>query len=226
MLSFKKTTTFQFKFQIPNYIDLYLKKENIYSRFLKFYRRYIYIKLKRQKNLELFSILPKHKKILWINISAPSLGDSLMDLSSRVLLRNKKIDLFTDKKNAHIFKDDSFFTNVFIDEEKVKINNYDLVILDSYSSRSIRIKSRIAYQTNYVGMFGFFNGPEVNRILFSFHQMNNLLGYLKSQSEINSIARNTISISKSDEKIIKTIVPKKYITIAIGGEWKYKTYDY
>ena len=32
-------------------------------------------------------------------------------------------------------------------------------------------------------------------------------------------------ISKSDEKIIKTIVPKKYITIAIGGEWKYKTYD-
>ena len=120
MLSFKKTTTFQFKFQIPNYIDLYLKKENIYSRFLKFYRRYIYIKLKRQKNLELFSILPKHKKILWINISAPSLGDSLMDLSSRVLLRNKKIDLFTDKKNAHIFKMIVFLLMYLLMRKKLK----------------------------------------------------------------------------------------------------------
>ena len=32
-------------------------------------------------------------------------------------------------------------------------------------------------------MFGFYNGPEVNRVLFSFHRMNSLLGYIKSENE-------------------------------------------
>ena len=42
-----------------------------------------------------------------------------MDLSSRVLIRNKSVDLFTDKKNSHIFIDDeilfmskTFYPNV------------------------------------------------------------------------------------------------------------------
>ena len=225
MLSFKKTYTLQFNYKIPNYIDLYLHKEKRYRRFIKFYKRYLYIIFKGQKNLEVFSILPKHSKILWINISAPSLGDSLMDLSSRIMLKDKNMDLFTDIKNAHIYEDDEIFNNIFIDEEKAKINKYDLIILDSYSSRSVKIKSRIAAKTFYVGMFGFFNGPEVNRILFSFHQMNNLLGYVKSEEKINSIAKNTITISKKDKKIIKAIVPKKYIALVVGGEWKYKTYQ-
>ena len=66
---------------------------------------------------------------------------------------DKNIDLFTDIKNAHIYEDDEIFNNIFIDEEKAKINKYDLIILDSYSSRSVKIKSRIAAKTFYVGMF-------------------------------------------------------------------------
>ena len=73
-------------------------------------------------------------------------------------------------------------------------------------------------------MFGYFNGPEVNRILFSFHQMNNLLGNKLHERGINKIAKNLITISKSDKLIVNDIVTENYIAIALGGEWEYKTY--
>lgn len=227
MLSFKRTYTLQFDNKIPNYINIYLNEVAFLKRLAKFYKRYLFILFKGQKKLEVFKILPNHKNILWINVSAPSLGDSLMDLSSRSMLINKNIDLFTDIKNAHIFQSDEIFRNTYVDVERVRKNKYDLIILDSYSTRSIRIKSKVAPNTFYVGMFGYFNGPEVNRILFSFNQMNNLLGNHKSKEEINRIAKILITISKKDKEIIRDKLPQKiYIAIAVGGEWKYKTYDY
>ena len=99
MLDFKKTYTLPFKFDIPNYAQEFLEKKTLIKSRIKFLKRYLYINIKGQKLLEIYSILPKHNNILWINISAPSLGDSLMDLSSRIMLKGRKIDLEI-KKNA------------------------------------------------------------------------------------------------------------------------------
>jgi len=226
MLSFNKTYTLPFKFDIPNYTQEFLVQTPIFKRWIKFIKRYLYIASKGQKNLEIFKISPKYKNILWINISAPSLGDSLMDLSSRVLLKGRNIDLFTDKKNAHIYGDDHIFNNIYSKIEDVKNSKYDLVIIDSYSSRSINIKSKIAPSTPFAGMFGYYNGPEVNRVLFSFHQMNHLLGYTKSEDKINASARASMLISKADQEIINQIdLPDRYIAIVLGGEWDYRTYN-
>jgi len=185
----------------------------------------MYIFFKGQSRLEVYNILDKHKNILWINISAPSLGDSLMDLSSRTLLQNKNIDLFTDKKNSQLYLSDQYFKNVFVTVDEVSHKKYDLVIIDSYSTRSMRIKSIIARKTTYVGIFGYFNGPEVNRILFSFFQMNNLLGGVKTEKQIENLAKNTIQISQEDETLVQNIIPKKFIAFVLGGEWEYKTYS-
>jgi hypothetical protein len=226
MFNFSRTYKLPFIYDIPNYIGAHLRKVPKYKRVIKFFKRYLIILFLRQKNLEVFSILLHHKNILWINISAPSLGDSLMDLSSRVMLANKNVDLFTSKKNAHIYSNDKIFNNVYIETDEVDKNFYDIAILDSYSSRSMRIKTKILPSTPFVGMFGFFNGPEVNRIFFSFHQMNNLLGYVKTEKEITNIASNTITVSKEDEELVSTIVPKKYLAITLGGEWNYKIYNH
>ncbi|MBL7004654.1 MAG: glycosyltransferase family 9 protein [Gammaproteobacteria bacterium] len=226
MLCFNKTYILPFKFDIPNYTQDFLAQTPIFKRWLKFIKRYAFMALKGQKNIEVFSISPKHKNILWINISAPSLGDSLMDLSSRALLKGRNIDLFTDKKNAHIYGDDHIFNNIYSRIEDVKNSEYDLLIIDSYSSRSINIKSKIAPSTPFVGMFGYYNGPEVNRVLFSFHQMNHLLGYVESKDKINASARASMSISKADQEIINQIaLPDRYIAIVLGGEWGYRTYN-
>ena len=226
MRSFNKTYTLPFKFSIPNYTQDFLNQTSVFKRWLKFIKRYLYIVLKSQKNLEVFSILPDHKNILWINISAPSLGDSLMDLSSRIMLDSKNVDLFTDQKNAHIYTDDHIFKNIYTKIEEINKPKYDLVIVDSYSSRSINVKSKIAPTTPFVGMFGYYNGPEVNRILFSFHQMNHLLGYVKSEYEINTSAKASMSISKEDQEVVNSInLPIDYIAIVLGGEWDYRTYN-
>ena len=225
MLDFKKTYILPFKYEIPQYIVGFLKRRTLFKRWIKYFKRYLFIILNGQKKLELFSILPKHQDILWINISAPSFGDSLMDLSSRILLEGRNIDLFISKNISDIYSTDTIFNNVYSNEESVSGNNYNLVILDSYSTRSIKVKCRVAPKANFIGMFGYFNGPEVNRVLFSFHQMNNLLGYQKSEKEINSSARASICISKVDQNLINEIkVPSKYIAIVLGGEWGYRTY--
>jgi len=226
MLSFKNTYSLPFKFGIPNYTTNFLDSTSLISRFTKYSKREIFLYLKGQKKHEVFNISEHQSSILWINLSASSLGDSLMDLSSRALLKNKRIDLFTDEKNAKLYSDDLFFSSVYTNKDENIKSNYDLVIIDSYSTRSIRVKSKVAPSTPYVGMFGHYNGPEVNRVLFSFHQMNNLLGYPKSEIEINSSAACSMFISNVDKDFIKELsLPSQYITIALGGEWPYRTYD-
>jgi ADP-heptose:LPS heptosyltransferase len=227
MLGFKRTYKLPFKSYIPNYTQDFLASTSLLRCRFKYIKRVLFLLIRGQKSLEVDNILSKHQRILWINISAPSLGDSLMDLSSRILLKNKKIDLFTSKKNGDLYQDDQIFNSIFTKKEDVDRIKYDLVIIDSFSSRSINIKYQIAPKTHYVVMFGYFNGPEVNRVLFSFHRMNQLLGYIKSDVEISNIAKCSISISKSDEKFVSNLkLPIKYVAIAIGGEWKHRTYEH
>ena len=225
-MNFNKTFTLPFQFQIPTFVDEFLSKKILIKARLKYFKRYFYIYLKGEHLYEISTILPQHKNILWINISAPSLGDSLMDLSSRIMLEDKNVDLFTDFGNAHLYEKDLFFSSIYTDPNKLKNSFYDLIIVDSFSSRSIRSKYNVARSTPYVSMFGYFNGLKVNRVLFSFHQMNHLLSYRYSEIEINQIAKSTISISKLDKDLIQKIsIPRSFITFALGGEWTHRTYN-
>ena len=223
---FKETYSLPFDTLVPNYTKIYLDQKSLLLRFFKFFKRYAYMYLKKQISLEEKQIKSYHKKILWINISAPSLGDSLMDLSSRVLLKDRSVDLLTSKKNINLYKNDIFFENTYSNLTEVLNNIYDLVIVDSYSSRTLKIKNKLFPRLNYVSMFGFYNGPEVNRVLFSFYRMDFLLQNRLNTEQINSIAKTTISISLSDKNFVNKIdLPKAFISIVIGGEWEYRTYD-
>lgn len=226
MSSYKKVYTLPFKFEIPNYINDFLNNRSLIKTWIKFSKRFLFILFKRQKNLEVFSILPHHENILWINVSAPSFGDTLMDLSSRVLLQDRHLDLFVNKKNVQLYVDDNIFNNVYSSEGSINSKKYDLVIIDSYSTRSLNIKAKIMPKIEFVSIFGYFNGPEVNRVLFSFHKMNKLLGYTKSEDYINSHAKTSLSISKMDQVLInKVSLPDNYIAIVLGGEWGYRSYN-
>lgn len=223
---FEKIFTLPFKFEIPNSSEKFIKKSSFIKTRVKFIKRYLYLKYKKQTLLEAFNILPHHKNILWINISAPSLGDSLMDLSSREMLADRNVDLFTDNKNASIYLEDYYFSSILSNLSEIGNKKYDLVILDSYSTRSVYIKSKLASSTPFVGMFGYYNGPEVNRVLFSFHQMNNLLGYKINESNLNKIAKPSMFISEQDKQLISKLnLPNNFVAIVIGGEWGYRTFN-
>ena len=124
MLNFEKTYKLPFKFHIPNYIIEFLVKQSLKKRNFKFLKRSLFILFRQQKNLEICRILPEHKKILWINVAASSIGDSLMDLSSRVLIQDRVVDLFTDTKNANLYKNDLVFDDpIYISRVEMLLNN-------------------------------------------------------------------------------------------------------
>ena len=102
MCGFKRTYKLPFKSYIPNYTEDFLANASLLTCRFKYIKRLLFLLIRGQKSLQVENILSEHQRILWINISAPSLGDSLMDLSSRILLKNKKIDLFTSKKNEDL----------------------------------------------------------------------------------------------------------------------------
>ena len=224
--SFKRTTEYRFENKVPENMEIFLKQVGLLRRFLKFTIRYCFYFFQGHKNLEVNKIEEEQKRILWINISAPSLGDALMDLSSRVILKNKELDLLTDKRNAELFQYDKHFRNVYTTESVDIKNHYDLVILDSFSTRSLKIKYQYARNVLFVGMYGFFNGCDVNRTLYSFYQMNYLLGLPYNENQINKIAKPHLDLNMENfETLNENLLPKKFLSIALGGDWLFRTYN-
>lgn len=115
---------------------------------IKYWKRLALMVLSGQISYLARSIPPSAKRILWINQTAPSLGDALMDTAGRILLRDREVTLLTSAKNAVLFEHDQIYVNVYQDWRGCKTStlhqNFDLVIVDSFSPRSMRLKRRVA----------------------------------------------------------------------------------
>lgn len=167
------------------------------------------------------SILPAHRRILWINWAAPSLGDSLMDLSSRVLLKGRQVTLLTHPKNADLFINDEWFDGVY-SSPRVLVSHFgrcyfDLVICDSFSPRVLIKKLFVTPFVDFCGLYGYLNGFEVHRTLFAYHRMASLIGITLN----NVCLKPHITIESNTGASVGTD-----ICIAVGGEWEFRTYNY
>ena len=162
----------------------------------------------------------KHRVILWINWAAPSLGDSLMDLSARVLLKDREIILLTHPNNYLLYLDDFVFSAVFSDAREVVAHYgraaFDLVIVDSYSPRVLYNKLIVAPTTPFAPLYGYLNGFEVHRTYFAFARMMELLAL----NNIDEPMRPFISLEGGSQHQ----TPEVDVCIAIGGEWSFRTY--
>jgi hypothetical protein len=197
--------------ELPKWIFKYLK------------RRLFNLLVSRALGLapELSQIADEHHSILWINWAAPSLGDSLMDLSARVLLNRRELVLLTHPKNKSLFENDHYFSSVFSDHREL-ISKYgkgyfDLVICDSYSPKVLIKKAMVAPFVPYVGLYGYLNGFEVHRTYFAFIRMMELLALNKIDDPI----RPSISL---DRRLVSQ-TPEVDVCIAVGGEWCFRTYN-
>ena len=218
MSLYKLSYNFVFSYLIPSEQKQYLQKEAWrFKRILKFWRRYLYMFFTKQLKLELNNIPHTSRNILWINTTAPSLGDSLMDLAGRVLLENFNVDLYTSSKNSILYKYDLVFKNIF-DEMNMNFDkNYDLIIVDSFSPRSMKIKNKYFSQVPFVGMYGFINGFEIHRTYYSFFRLASLLDVKidKSICDLSMAIPNNCVVSD---------LPDKFITIVVGAEWDFRRY--
>lgn len=157
-------------------------------------------------------------RMLWINLAAPSLGDSLMDLAAREMLTGRDLDLLTSPKNASLYAHDAVFRRVSVSAVECRrwhqARPYDLIILDAFSPRIVARKALIAPWTPFVGLYGFLNGFEVHRTYFAFARM----AYLMDCS-VPPVQQPVLTTGASNP-----LAGQTYLCIAVGGEWAFRTY--
>jgi hypothetical protein len=191
---------------------------------LKCAKRYLFFILSGQVFFEVHKIPQSAARILWINTSAPSIGDTLMDVSGRVFLAGKIVHLWTDKKNRELFASDSIFSDVFVDTDEIQSRvrkSYDLVIVDSYSPRALIRKIRLSrLRLPFVGLYGFLNGYEIHRLIYSHARLACLCNKSINLYPIRPTLGPKYRIQPTSGR------PRPLTAIAIGGEWEHRTYQH
>ncbi len=167
-----------------------------------------------------------HRRILWIHQGMPQVGDSLMDLAGRVLLKGRveRLDLLTDAHLVSLYRHDEVFTQVVSSAAELR-EPYDLVLLHSASSRSLKDKQAHFRRVPFVHVQGFFTGPEFNRTLFGYYRLAQLLGLNLSEQEIDRMACPSMHPAAAEVKAAQALgLPPDAIVMAIGGVQGGRTY--
>lgn len=188
--------------------------------------RELNLALHGQSGLERERIDPAvHRRILWIHQGTPQVGDSLMDLAARVLLhrRGVRLDLLTEAHLLPLYRSDAVFANVASSARELPAGGYDLVMLHSMSSRSVRDKLQHFRRVPFVHVQGCYTGPEFNRTLFGFYRLAQLMGL--PGAALETMARPTMQPSHAEHAAIAALaIPPSAIAVALGGVRDWRTY--
>lgn len=214
---------------LPSNVDRFVAVEPAGKILRRRLRRGVWLALNRQPQLERQRIAPDDQRILWIHRGHPQVGDSLMDMACRVLLRGRpgRIDLLTDAHLVELYQEDDVLHRVYGDAREAAGQSYDLVLLLSASAQSLRDKLRFFRQLPYVNLHGFYTGPEFHRLLFGFYRLDQLLGGCCEPAAIEPVARTHMAVGGAVRQRVDALgLPAKFIAIAVGGVHGWRTYDH
>ncbi len=159
------------------------------------------------------------KKILWINLSAPSLGDAMVDMAPVRMLSGFKVWLLTSAKNAFLFDGAKEFHWVGSSTKLLREASgagFDLVIVDSLAPRVLWTKIRVAPVTKFCSIYGFVNGFDVHRLEFGCDRVASIFSRARRRGEIPLLGESAVNFEYK--------MPSSFIVIAVGGEWDFRTY--
>lgn len=198
----------------------------------KYFHKYFLLKVFNQLPLERNPT--KEDRILWIfsgknHLTYRAIGDSIMDLSGRALLRNHgwKVDLYTFNNLAELFTHDDIFENIYTNIKDVDVSKYDHILFTLYTPRSIRLKLIFFRSLRFSSLWKYLqiNG-QYNQITYSYASINELFSIGLSDSEIENIAKPYLVTSNSIDSLVKKFKPvEPYGVIAVGGMDKDRTYE-
>ncbi len=212
---------------LPSSVDQYALQASVWKAARRRAMRSLNLRLHGQVPLERTRIDPAvHRRVLWIHHGTPQVGDSLTDLAARVLLRGdfERFDLLTDKHLVPLYRSDEVFTLASSSPSELS-GDYDLILLHSASSRSVKDKLAHYRRVPFVHVHGFYTGPELNRTLFGYYRIAQLRGMSVSEAEIERIACTSMRASADEEAAVERLgLPSNAIMMAIGGVRDWCTY--
>ena len=207
----------------------FIRTESFRIRWLvKLFKRKLFLRLLGQQRRILHQIPSRSARVLWINLSATSIGDTLMDLSGRRLLEGMDIDLLTAPSCSQLFLNDDVFRVVHTDRRQAKQSHkrhpYDLFIVDSFSTRSVGCKAVIDRQAPMISIYGFINGFEIHRTEFSF-------------ARVSQIAPTSVTATECVPRLpmlggkFRSVCPPSrpelgHVGIVVGGSWSHRRYSH
>jgi len=190
--------------------------------------------------LKFFGMLSLERKpaptdrILWLfsgkdHFSYRSIGDSIMDLSGRALLKasGRKVDLLTFHNLAELFSQDDVFERIYTNINQIDVGQYDHILFTIYTPRSIRLKIQYFYSKTFSSLWKYLqiNG-QYNQITYSYAAINDLFNVGLTDDEINQIAKPYLITNQTTKKIVKSLdIADPYIVISVGGMDNSRTYE-
>jgi heptosyltransferase-2 len=199
----------------------------------KYFHKFILLKFFGQLSLERKPA--PTDRILWIfsgkdHFSYRSIGDSIMDLSGRALLKasGRKVDLLTFHNLAELFSQDDVFERIYTNINQIDVGQYDHILFTIYTPRSIRLKIQYFYSRTFSSMWKYLqiNG-QYNQITYSYAAINDLFNVGLKDDEINQIAKPYLITNQTTKKIVKSLdVADPYIVISVGGMDNSRTYEH
>lgn len=195
-----------------------------FDAFLSVFKRKILLRILLQHRYLQDVITIADRKILWVHSTTENIGDSLMKLSSIAYLHKKgyEVDLCLPPYIVDLYQNNAYCNSVFsLDQIDTISHLYDLIIIDSLGSKSLRLKNKYFKHSAFVTLYGYFNyyRPDYNATLFSFYRMQY---FLRTNEPIEDIARPFIGKPVNTNIDIKS----KTIAFVIGGTGiGYKDWD-
>ncbi len=223
---FSQRYTPQFRHVLPGRMDEMRMREGLKQKTIADFRmlkRWLLLKLSWQSRLLSDRLPSAPARLLWVrNPRSASIGDSVMELAGRTMLKNYEVDLLTAKSVASLFQTDHFFKKVFTAPESIDASNYDFCLLELFSSQSIKLKRQICPDMPFAGLQGFFYGATYHQMLFNCYRIHHLLGYPYSECELAPFLRPRLFLE--DEP--SPLPPKKKFRacLVLGGVNPIKTY--
>ncbi len=182
-------------------------------------RRNLFYFINGQEKFHLNSIELIGKKVVWIYLGENQIGDALMDLAPRSLLKENGyiVDLLTTKKIASLFKYDEWFNDVIIDNDDPP-NKYDFAIVISKKHRSLKYKIKYFKKLPWVSILESFSGPDFNRASYATQRVLDLINLnLDSTSFEYHSSQKLNSYFSANKDIYEINIKNNSIILCIGG---------
>jgi len=208
---------------IPSNINSLLEQQPLLRRAFRRLTRDLALLITLQLSLLRKTIPTKPSRVLYVYLGTPQLGDSIMDLSPRVLWahnKNIKVDMFSHARIAEFYQDDPSFNRIICNSRDL-VFDYDFVVLQSYSWRCIKFKWRFYFFKPFLSIHGHYYGCEFNRLEFSDSAWRAALCIpLSGRHEITSPVFN-LSIDHTPQPRTAN-----RIALAVGGVVTWRTYSH
>ncbi|ANJ87191.1 glycosyltransferase family 9 protein [Pandoraea oxalativorans] len=206
--------------------DVFMQRTSAFTVAKKYLHRRLRLAMSGQLRHEVRHVAPQ-ARVLWIYGGKHSVGDAVMDMSGRALLREREgpVDLLISPGLKAVFEGDDIFRNVFDDPAAVNPAEYDVVVMQEFNYPTLRIKRRFFSTLPFACLFRFFHGPDRNQTQFSLAAVNDVFGLELASDELFARAKPYLREETDLPAVIANQLPTgSFVVLAMGGVEPRRTY--